>query len=290
MSVPADLVAWLVAADRHAGFRVDLITVSPKGYPALRWTSADRKVMTLDGRVFRPGPGIDRGKIRLAAGLQVSEMDLGLEVDDTVMVGPLRALTFAQRGLFDGAAVTLEWAYFDTARVFKGSHQRFSGTAGPAELEAGRIDLLVRSDISKLNVAIPREVYQPQCLNQLFDARCGLDADAWAVAGAVTAVPAGRAGFLQFVASGLGQQGGHFDLGAVEFWSGDNESVVRTVKAHAAGGVITLAQPLPVVPAVGDTFVVIPGCNRSQARCLGTFNNRRRFRGTPYVPAAETVA
>lgn len=290
MSTPPDLMAWLVAADRHSGMRVDLLTVQPKGFPPLRWTSADRSVMTTDGRVFRPGPGIDRGKIRLAAGIQVSDMDLGLDVDDSLVIGTLRALTFAQRGLFDGAAVTLEWAYFDETGVFKGSHQRFSGTAGPAEFEMGRIDFIVRSDISKLNVSIPREVYQPQCLNQAYDARCGLNPDYFAVAATVTSVPAGRLAYMQLVAAGMGMAAGYFDLGVIEVRSGVNEGVVRTVKAHGPGGVLDVAQAWPEPFSVGDTFVVVPGCNRTKARCEGTFNNKNRFRGTPYVPAAETVA
>lgn len=294
MSVDPDLLAWMVAADRSDGFRADLLTmITHQGY-VLRWTSLDRKVMTLDGRVFVPGPAFSRSRIRLAAGVQVSDMDLTLHVDDSVVVGGLPALHFAERGLFDGCEVTLEWAYFDTAGVFKGLIQRFAGKTGPASLELGEIGFKVRSEIAALNTMVPREVYGAGCLNSLFDHRCGLDADAFSVSGSVTSVPSGRAGVMQFTASGLAQAAGYFELGAIEFRTGTLAKVTRTVKAHAAGGVLSVAMAWPQAPAVGDTFKVVPGCNRTMGACANKFNNLRfgrlAFRGTPFVPAPETVA
>lgn len=284
------LKAWMVSAERSAAFRFDLLTIAPRSTAVLRWTDGDRKVLTTDGRLFVRGPDFERSKIRLAAGIQVSDMDLTLFVDDSVTVGGMPALAFADRGLFDGAAVTLEWAYFDTDGLFKGSFQRFKGVTGPAELEMGRIDFKVRSEIARLNVMVPREVYQPACLNQLFDGGCGLDPDAWAVSGTVTSVGTGRSGLMQFTASGLTQAAGYFDLGAVEFRTGQLSRTVRTIRAHAPGGVLSFAQPWSVAPAVGDTFSALPGCNRTVARCAGTFGNQLRFRGTPFVPSPETVA
>lgn len=290
MSIAPDLLAWLTAADRVDGMRVDLLTVAPRGFPAQRWTTADKRVMTVDGRVFTPGPGIERSRIRLTSGIQVSDMDLTLFYDELVTIGGIPMFEFAERGLFDGADVLLEWAYFDAAGTFKGSHARFSGQTAPAEFEMGRLDFKVRSAISKLNVAVPSEVYQPGCLNQLFDARCGLDPDDYVLVGTVTGIGTGRAGAMTFTAAGLTQDPGYFDLGVIEFLSGPNDGVLRTVKAHGAGGVLSVAMAWPATPLVGDTFNVVPGCNRTLQRCVGTFNNRARFRGTPFVPAPETVA
>ena len=290
MAIDPALLAWMTSASLSEGIRFDLLTLQTHNNLTLRWTSGDTSVLTTDGRLFSRGPDFERSKVRLAAGLQVSDMDLSIFVDDSVLIGGLPALKFAQRGLLDGATVTLEWAYFDSNGVFKGSFQRFSGISGPAEMELGRIDMTVRNELARLNVMVPRESYQPGCLNQLFDPNCGLNAANFTVARAVTAVPSGRAGFMGFTASGLTQAAGYFDLGVVEFRTGPLASTVHTVRSHGAGGVITVARPWPVLPQVGDSFVVVPGCNRSLARCEGTFNNRGRFRGTPFVPAPETVA
>lgn len=290
MSLDPDLLAWLLTADRDSFLRPDLLTVQPRGKAPLRWTSADRTILTPDGRLFKPGPGITRSKIRQAAGIQVSDMDITLAVDDSVVIGGLTALAYAERGGFDGARVTLEWAYFDNDGVFKGLQRKFGGMTGPAQLELGQIEFKVRGDTARLNAMVPREVYQPACLNQVYDGLCGLDVEDWRVTGVVTSVGTGRAGMMAFTAAGISEPAGYFDLGAIEFRDGPLEGVLRTVKQHAAGGVISVAMAWPALPEVGDTFVAVPGCNRTEARCINTFNNRLRFRGTPYVPAPETVA
>lgn len=288
VNIDPGLVAWMVAADREAGFRHDLLSIRPRGGAVLRWTSGDRSVMTTDGRVFQVGPGIERGKLRMAAGLQVDDMDLSLLVDDTVMMGGLPALTFAERGGLDGADVQLEWAYFDTDGTFMGRMTRFTGMTGPAEFEMGRIDLLVRSEISRLNISVPQEVYQPSCHNQVFDPRCGLNPAAFLVSGEVTAVGTGRQALMQLTTD-LVQADGYFDIGLLEFTSGVNNGLLRTVKRYASG-VCEFALPLQQEPSIGDTFTVLPGCNRTLPICVTRFNNRGRFRGTPFIPDPETVA
>lgn len=287
MSADPALIAWMVAADRESCVRMDLLTIRPRGGAPLRWTSGDDRLALPDGRVFVPGPAIERDNVSLRAGLQVSEMNLQLSVDDDVMIGSLTAVQFAERGGLDGAQVTLEWAYFDEDAVFKGNFVRFSGMTGTASWSAGSIEIMARSLTGTLNVVVPREVYQPQCLNQVFDSRCGLRESTWRVTGAVTGVGAGRAA-LMAIGTGLAQADGWFDLGLLEFTGGGLDGIARTVKRHA-GGVIAFALPLPLAPVVGQTFVVRPGCNRSVSTCTNKFNNRVAFRATPFVPPPETV-
>jgi hypothetical protein len=55
-------------------------------------------------------------------------------------------------------------------------------------------------------------------------------------------------------------------------------------------GMFALTQPLPYAPAAGDTFVVYPGCDKSQRTCQIKFGNLANFGGFPYVPAPETAA
>lgn len=288
MSIDPALISWMVSADRESCFRFDFITVKPRGLGPLQWTSGAGSMLLPDGRLFTEGPGIDRDNVSLSAGLQSSELNLTLQVDDTVLINGMTALRFAERGGLDGADVKLEWAYFDENKVFKGIFVRFSGMTGPAAWAAGRIDLIVRSATAALNVMTPREVYQPACLNQVFDPKCGLKEADWLVSGAVSSVPAGRAGLMGFT-SGLAQPDGYFDLGLLTFTSGSLNSVMRTVKRYASGQ-IAFAVPLPVAPTVGTTFTVLPGCNRSLDVCVNRFSNRPAFRGTPFVPPPETVA
>jgi uncharacterized phage protein (TIGR02218 family) len=132
---------------------------------------------------------------------------------------------------------------------------------------------------------VPAETYQPGCRSTIYDAACGLDAVAMSVAGAVTGLSGSR---LDYVATDLGQASGHFDLGAIRFTSGALAGESRTVRAYAGGGVQTVL-PWPQQPAIGDTFSIRPGCNRTAARCTA-LGNLIRFRGQPHIPAPETVA
>lgn len=288
MSADPDLIAWMVAADREACFRLDFLTIKPRGLSRLQWTSGAGRQLLPDGRLFVEGPGIERDNVSLSAGLQISEMNLTLHVDDTVLINGMTALRFAERGGLDGAEVKLEWMYFDENRVFKGGFVRFSGMSGPATWEGGTIDLIIRSATSALNVMVPREAHQPACLYQVFDPKCGLDEAAWRVTGHVTSVGANRAG-LMGMGTDLVNPDGYFDLGLLQFSGGALSGVMRTVKRYASG-LVDFAIPLPVQPTVGDAFTVLPGCNRSTSVCENRFNNRNNFKGTPHVPAPETVA
>lgn len=282
----ASLATWMATAT--SGLRFDLLTLTTRGGITLRWTDCAQGITTADGRVFAGNQGFERSRLRLADGVQVDDMDLALLVDDTLTIGGLPALKFARVGGLDGASVVLEWAYLDAETLqLRGTVKRFVGNTGPAEFERGRIDIKVRSALAQLNTPIPAEVYQPACLNQLGDDMCRVDVAALTVTGTVTAVQPGE---LSAFSSGLlGYAAGYFELGVVRFTSGALDGLTRTVKGFA-GGSFAFAQPWSVQPAVGDTFTARPGCPRTLDACVGRFNNRPRFRGTPFIPAPETVA
>lgn len=283
ISAEPSLAAW-IASTRHC-LRPDLLTVETRTGLLLRWTDADRDITTADGRTFVRGPIIERSRLRLASGVQVDELSLSLYVGDDQLIGNVPMLHYARRGGFDGADVRLEWAYFDLDGTLKGTVLRFTGRTGPAEVERGAFFVSVRSELAGLNISIPRETYQPSCLNQVYDAKCGLVKSSFTVSGTVT----GTNDTATWLLSNLGQSAGYFDLGVLTFTSGANAGHSRTVKAYAAGA-FQFANPLGEVPSVGDTFTVRPGCDRRKTTCSSKFGNVVRFRGFPYVPAPETVA
>lgn len=283
ISVEPDFADWMASARKC--LRFDLLTIETRTGTTLRWCTADKDITTLDGRTFVRGPIIERSKLRLARGLQVDEMSLSLFVGEGLSVAAVPILHFARRGGFDGAGVSLEWAYFDVDGTLKGHVLRFTGNTGPAEIERGAIYVTVRSELAGLNVPIPRESYQPACLNQVYDARCKVLKSAYTVSGSVT----GTNGMATWLQSELAQADGYFDLGVLKFTSGANNGVTRTVKAFA-NGAFQFANPLGEVPAIGDTFTVRPGCDRRKSTCETKFNNVVHFRGFPFVPVPETVA
>ena len=87
---------------------------------------------------------------------------------------------------------------------------------------------------------------------------------------------------------------GFYDLGTIEFTSGVNNGITRTVKSYTKGefgalSSISLAVPLVTACSYLDTFNIYPGCNKSLNVCTTKFANTDNFRAEPFVPAPESV-
>jgi uncharacterized phage protein (TIGR02218 family) len=266
----------------------DLYTITLTGGQVLRWTDFDR-ALTLGALTWVLGPGITSSKLKLSAGVEVDTMTLTLTGDAGQTINGLPMMPFINGGGLDGATVQT-WRAFAAAAdgVWVGKLHRFTGRVSdidrPNRLEAS---ISVRSVFEMLNANMPGGVYQESCLNSLYSVACGQDRAALTVNGTVTTGTTTLR--LQFTASGLTQAPGYFSLGGVRFGSGGNAGVLRSIRTHEAGGVITLMQPLPVAAVVGDVFQIYPGCDNTQSTCTNKFNNVGRFRGQPYIPASETV-
>jgi hypothetical protein len=81
---------------------------------------------------------------------------------------------------------------------------------------------------------------------------------------------------------------GYFAYGKVSFTSGQNAGFAMEVKTFAPG-VVTLAMPLPYPIAVGDTYTIVAGCDKTFATCRDRWNNVLFFRGEPYIPGQDTI-
>lgn len=265
--------------------KADCYTLTLQGGQVLRWSGADVAI-TIHGDLFTLGPGIQRNRLRWVAGVEVSTLDLTVtDVAGTTINGvPLYAFVRA-RGLF-GARVLLErafWGVDDPGPI--GSLHWFSGRVADSDVDRYAARLSAVSDLALLDVMVPRDVYQPGCLNTLGDGLCGVDLAAAAVTGTTTsASTADRTTFDH----AMSQAAGWFDLGVVTITSGSNAGIKRTVRQHTASKLQVL-QPWPTPVASGTTFAVRPGCDKTQATCTTKFANLARFRGMPYIPVAETV-
>lgn len=229
-------------------------------------------------------PGMARGPIKLAIGLQVESLQVDILYDTDTRVMGLTPGAFANAGGFDGARVRVDKfltpSLTDTTR---GIVNLFTGVVADVSAGSGRVTLNVSSDLVYLNAAFPRNYFLPQCNHALFDAGCGLAKATFAVAGTVDS------GTVTAITdAGLTQASGYFAQGYVVISSGVNAGLTRSIKDFASG-VLTLLYPLPAACSVGDTFTVYPGCDKTQATCSAKFANLARFRGFPYVPTPEVI-
>lgn len=285
------LAAWLPTA-RQVDI-VELLTVTKPSGAVWRYaTSVDNVAdgaATWLGSSSTGGLLWRRSRLVFKAGIELSDCTLivSARAGDTVNALPVAAALRA--GAWDAATFLLSRAYFDAAGTLRGVLPRYQGQLAPMRLRDGDIELTLKPPSQILNRAVP-PVYQSACHNTLFDTGCGLFRWAWTKPG--TAQAGSTAAQIQ---TNLRAVGTSFQGGVITFTSGELAGLARTIRQQLGGGVISpfslgFFTPFPQAPAAGDAFTLTPGCNRSlgEGGCA-KFDNRLRFRGTPFIPRPETA-
>jgi uncharacterized phage protein (TIGR02218 family) len=173
-----------------------------------------------------------------------------------------------------------------------GTHCRFSGLFTEAkELGETQAVVTVQDPRSVLQTQYPAEVYCTSCLNVFGDANCSVNVAALTQSGTVIGASSQLAFNMNLTVADQ-----YFTLGVVTFTSGANAGVSRSIKFSSSdGNGVMLTAPLPAEPAVGDTFIISPGCSLSLSSTTpqgcqqwqpSTWQNR--FRGQPFVPPPTT--
>ena len=277
----AGLITLLNSATQLAF--ADLYTFTLSGGQVLRYTSADRAI-TYSGNTWGIGPLIRRSRTKLTVGISVDSLDLSISANATVLVSSTPMMQFIAQGGLDGARCKLERVFMsDWSAAPAGSIVLFSGRVNDVTISRYEAQITVQSDLELLDANVPRNLYQPACMNTLYDGACGKNRIAMSVSGSLSGTPT-RA----VMATGRAEADGYFDLGVITFTTGQNSGQARTVKKYA-GGVVTLITPLPFTPVAGDWFTMYPGCDKTMGTCNSKFGNLSRFRGQPFVPVPETV-
>jgi uncharacterized phage protein (TIGR02218 family) len=275
----------------NAFLMADLFTFTMWDGTVYRWTDADLSIV-FGGNTFATAseqgatvPIIERGTTRCVVGLEVDTLDITLKCGQTVLMGGIPLVQAACNGIFDGCRVLLERVFMPTwGDTTPGSVVLFEGNVSGCEPSSTSVHLTIKSELERLNVALPKYLYQPACGHVLYGAGCGIDKSAWTVTGIVSA-----GATTTSVPSDRGEAAGYFNLGVMRFTSGACLGARRSVRSFT-GGVVVPALPLPSSPATGDTFVIYPGCDHTMgAAGCARFANLNRYRGFPWIPRPETA-
>lgn len=264
---------------------VDLFTFTLKNGVVLRFCTSSSQI-TFGGQTWLPAPaGLTRSKVRWVTGIEVDTLDIAFPAHASVMIGPVPLLQAVVLGLFDDAKVTLQRLYLSDWSNPIDAVVMFVGHVAGAQVQRTAAHFTVKSDLDRLNVQMPRNLYQASCAHTLFDAGCGLNVNSFKWSGTVSAVESAA-----IFTSAPAYDDGYFQMGAVKFTSGANAGLTRTIKSHV-GGKLYLTNPLPFDVVVGDEFVLTPGCDKLRnGDCAKKYNNTQNFRGFPFIPVPETAA
>lgn len=247
------------------------------------FTSFD-KPLIVDGITYRPANSFSASQLASDTDMSVADVELlGALDSDDIRAADLLA------GVYDHAAVELflvDWGDLALPRTIV--RRGWIGTISQAGIS-------FRAELRGLGQRIQQPVidsYSAECRVDLFSSQCGANRAAFAVAAAVTALTDGALGVASdnrvFFASSLGQADGWFDYGEI-WWTGGNNAGRKTEVRSFAGGRIELWEPLGLDLAVGDTFTIHAGCDKSFATCKAKFNNVLNFRGEPHVPGNDAM-
>jgi len=229
-------------------------------------------------------PLLKRGSVRTTVGVQVDTLSVSLLVNSDVTVNGIPLAKFAINGGFDGARLELDRSFSSawTERAC-GSLNLFTGRVSEVVVTGTEVQLTVKSDLELLNIQMPRNIYQAQCLHTVYDPGCGLVAANFTVTANTTANST-----ASLINCNLTQSAAYFELGTVTFTTGQNAGVTRSVKTYTTGAIVP-SYPLPYAPATGDHFTVKPGCDGRQVTCNAKFSNTANIRFYPYIPTPETT-
>lgn len=209
-------------------------------------------------------------KLKQSIGLNADQQQITLAGYSTMTIGGIPFLQALQQGLFDGAEIQRERAFFTT----------FSGGGAPALAPVpplvplgtvimfkGRVTeivgvgrssakVTVASDLTLLDREMPWKYLGASCQWQLYGPGCALSRAAFTFSGAA------GAGSTSSVINWTGAST-NFAQGSIAFTSGANTGVTATIKSAAAGASLTLVYPLPAAPAAGDGFTAVWGCDHT---------------------------
>lgn len=237
------------------------------------------------GRIFSPCDSLMNSASSASAKLgNAGDISLsGIISDDGISEQELYG------GLFDDAYVEVwlvDWGGAGALprRIVAGWTGELSH--GPSGLEMQVLGPSHRLDQNSVTTTITAA-----CRWNFGDARCGFDREALAVTGTVVSLT-DRGRFIGSIDSGSPSQ--YFVNGLLRWESGANQGEaceVKTVTADSGDWLIDLWRLAPLGIQAGDTFSMLPGCDKSRDSANGCqgYNNIINFGGFPDVPGQDAL-
>ena len=288
------LASALASGATDRGSMADLFTVTLQSGTVYRWTMYDI-ALTVGANTFFPGnnaagqPWLSRSRSNVVNTMEIPTLEIF--IDTTALAGFAGGPTLLaqiQNGLFDGATCFLQRVFMPTPgdTATWGTIDLFLGDIGAATLVAPRATLKVRGKNSRLDVMMPRNLYQASCAHTFCDAGCTLNAATFTFS--ETATAGSTRAVVAWSVSGIFLGLHPFKGGTLKMTSGANNGLSRGI-IDVSTSTITLDYPLPFAPATSDTFTVFQGCDKTMATCTTPYANLANYRGTPFVPSPDTT-
>jgi hypothetical protein len=273
------------------------------------FTDSDAAPITVGGNTYVGGLIFVRDEITQKCGTEVNSLDMTISPQfdypgGQPLIGGGTFLSQLRAGAFDNAVWTMYKGFFNRPtpgnqlNVSPGIVPWWQGITSTAVVGRQTADVTLDDTLSVLaNQQMPRNMVQQSCIHRLGDVGCTVPLANNTYSGAITSVLAGNIVNTNLTPSSFAN--GFFSLGVITFTSGVlNGSKFTVSLSQSSSGQLTTIMPFPSAPSVGDTFTIIPGCDKTFATCgSGKFKNSSNvsasftlhYRGYPFVPQPETL-
>lgn len=292
--------------------KADLFTFTLVNGTIYRYTDFDQPIKYQPtGDVFNASGWslIQRSRLSVKNTVEVPELVLDVAASDTDFVGGSNFKTAIHNGLLDGATVGLDRVFLQTpvsgnpvvasinaigtgnTGILNYPGALFSGRMSEAKITAVGAQLTIKGANVLMNQNVPHNFYQLACQHNFCDAGCTLPESTYTTAQTVGTGSGGpTSSFLPWASVPANPL--IYSFGKVTMTSGLANGQVRTIKAATSAGVY-LQYPFYDLPAAGDTFNALQGCNKNyndgSGQSCNDRSNTQHFRGFPFVPVAETA-
>ncbi len=259
-----------VAPYATAAWCVRIVTVSG---PVLRLTTYPYDLTMSNAAVYETDAGYEQTAYQSGTGFSPSAIDL------TGFVG-IAGITRDQiaSGVFDNARVYVFKCNF--IAPIEDYEPVSSGFFGKTTLEDDKYTIQGMGLIDALNQTVGKTI-TAACSRTFGDAGCKKVLTAIDVAGTVTHITSASV----IRDASRSEAVDYFGAGTIQFTSGNNAGLKPLeIKSYAADGTITTFEPFYYLPAVSDTFVMIPGCRKRLEDCRDKWNNMINFFGFTWMP------
>lgn len=237
------------------------------------------------GNTYQAIP-IKRSNIAYHSELQVDKVTITLGIIGVTVGAASHTIPqIIKRGFIKNAHVYIylvDYVALDSTTLL------FEGWAtGGISYNQGELTVDCSSLLDKLNAKFPKYIYSEFCQHQLFGLYCGLTKASYLESGTATAGTTTQIIYASVFAFS-NHASGYWLRGEITFTSGDNNGISRSIVEHGDGYIKTLVPFIDTI-AVGNTFSVYPGCDKSGATCESKFNNYSNFFGFEYCPSPSVL-
>jgi hypothetical protein len=274
-------------------FRADLWQIVPLNPVTPMYYTSWPRPITVGTTVFQQGlPNFKRNRLSAEVGVKVTTLDMEMSWDSTCLLPNGNPMgTFIAGGGLTGAMVTLQTAIMLTPPTNAALDPLLAGVVTQFVGEVGGADSIGRSSgkfsvnslLNRLDQYVPRNLIQPSCPFQLFDASCTVNPASFSTTGTV-----GAGSTANLIQCTLSQPTNWFQQGKIQFTSGVLDGLWFSIR-FSSGTSITPTKTMGIAPAAGDTFIAFAGCDKTMSTCQSKFVNITNFGGYPFVPAPEAT-